>query len=166
MKTKSPITLRFIIAVQILIACLAWASSAFARIGETEAQIEKRYGKFIPPVMTASGLPLKFYKSAGFLVSVQFLNGVSAAENYSKLDKTDFSDHEIQLLLDANGAGNKWEKTKNERDVSYEHWTREGAIAARKRFDAAPTLMISTDLFQSVAKEARDREEAVKLKGF
>src|SRR6266481_5736781 len=69
-------------SLALLTTLLIW-SSANARIGENQSQIEARYGK---PVKTfAAAEPprpalKKMYKSDDIVIIVSFLNGVSASE--------------------------------------------------------------------------------------
>jgi hypothetical protein len=149
----------------VVILCALCASSASARIGETEAQIEKRYGKFLPPAMPKHGIPMKMYRAAGMIIGVAYLDGKSEAEFYQKQETGDFSDHEIQLLLDTNSAGKKWDKVQSP-DFNHENWTREGAIASRDKFATKPALMIMTLRFTEISKANREAEEKETLKGF
>ena len=57
---------------------LITASSALARIGETEAQIVARYGQPLSiPSKEIQGQPLKVFRSAGLTVGVAFIDGKS-----------------------------------------------------------------------------------------
>jgi hypothetical protein len=90
-------------------ALLLVGATAFARIGETEAQIQKRYGK-----PTSSSPWTKGYFYNGFFIIVTFDNGVSGIETYEKRNGAPMSPVEIRQLLDANGDGTKWqEPTRN-----------------------------------------------------
>jgi hypothetical protein len=93
--------------------------SAFARIGETEAQIKKRYGKPTPSSSSTKGY---FYRD--LFIIVDFDNGVSRIETYGKRDGTSMSAAEIRQLLDANGDGTKWqEPIRNGLEVRYKQKT-------------------------------------------
>src|SRR5579862_4624700 len=92
----------------ICLATLVLMTSALARIGETEAEIEARYGKSFP-VEATNGLPTKVYTFGGMLIRVVYLDGKSAVEHYSHDGSNDaLSDNEISKILDANGGGKKW----------------------------------------------------------
>ena len=91
-----------------LIIFLALASSAFARIGETEAQIEKRYG---PPVPAANPVAdRKVYKFKGFTINVTFKQGKSFEELIWKSDVLVMAAPVVDGLLAANApSGTTWE---------------------------------------------------------
>ena len=100
-------------------ALVLCGASAFARIGETEAQIEKRYGKPTP-----SSSPTKAYFYKDLFIIVTFDNGVSGIETYEKHDGTSMSAGEIKHLLDANGDGTKWqEPIRNGLEIRYKQKT-------------------------------------------
>ena len=95
---------------------LLFTTIAFPRIGETEAQIERRYGQ------PASGPgSTKEYSYKDLFVIITFDNGVSAIETYEKRNHSPMTDIEIGAALHANGAGAKWHKrSRNEFEVRYE----------------------------------------------
>jgi hypothetical protein len=97
-------------------ALVILAAPAFARIGETEAQIEKRYGK------AASGSrTTKAYFHKDLFVIVTFDNGVSGIETYQKRDRGTLTAGEISSLLEMNGGGMNWRQEKrNEFDFHYQ----------------------------------------------
>jgi hypothetical protein len=86
-------------AIIFLCGCM----TAFARIGETEAQIESRYGKSFATVRLS-----KIYFYGEFFVVVSFANGKSGREIYVKRDSTALNETEIRSLLNANSNGTKW----------------------------------------------------------
>jgi hypothetical protein len=92
----------------VAIALLMLVSSAFARIGETEQQIEARYGKTIRTLSKGNQPLQKAYQSSGLDIAVTYIDGVSQSEFFSKQDKSELSKNEIALLLEANAAGSRW----------------------------------------------------------
>ena len=96
-------------------ALVLCGTTAFGRIGETEAQIEKRYGKPTPSSSSTRGY---FFKA--LFIIVAFDNGVSGIETYEKRGGASMSAGEIRQLLDANGDGTKWqEPIRNGLEVRY-----------------------------------------------
>ena len=95
--------------LRILTAILAIAFLAVAtargRIGETEAQIQKRYGDAVTTLRSrTSGAGLtKCYGAQGYLVAVTYLHGRSAREMIVKADNSKMTDAEIYRLLGTNG---------------------------------------------------------------
>lgn len=103
-----------------IIALLLFGPTAFARIGETEAQIEKRYGQPTSSFRSTKGY---FYKD--FFIIVAFDNGVSGIETYEKRNGAPMSAVEIARLLEANGGGTKWhEPIRNGLEFQYKEKTR------------------------------------------
>jgi hypothetical protein len=93
-----------------LIAFLASALLAvpsFARIGETEAQIEKRYGAPQDTIKNSYGKRCR-YRFGGFYVFVDFEHGISQMEVYQKKDWSVITPTETVSLLSANSGGAKW----------------------------------------------------------
>jgi hypothetical protein len=99
--TRRP--LRILTAI-VAIAFLAVAT-ARGRIGETEAQIQKRYGDAVTtlPSRTSGAGLTKCYAARGYLVAVTYLHGRSAREMIVKADNSKMTDAEIYRLLGTNG---------------------------------------------------------------
>lgn len=105
---------------------LLFGATAFARIGETEAQIEKRYGQ-----ATVGSGSSKAYAYKDFLVIVTFDNGVSGIETFQKRNDNPMSRVEIEKLLEANSDGSKWERSaRNYLAIFYTAKTRFGEYNA------------------------------------
>ena len=101
-------------------ALVLFSATAFARIGETEVQIENRYGRSASSFHSTRGY---FYKD--FFIIVTFDNGVSGIETYEKRNGTPMSAVEIRRLLEANGGGTKWhEPIRNGFEFQYKEKTR------------------------------------------
>ena len=98
---------------------LLFAHTALGRIGEKQAQIEKRYGQ-----PTSGSHWTKTYRYEDFFVIVTFDDGVSGIETYEKCNGAPMSAVEIGKLLDANGDGTKWqEPIRNGLEVRYKQKT-------------------------------------------
>jgi len=87
-----------------------------ARLGETVAEVEAKYGK---PISVEKGYTnresKRLYKHDGYRITVKFLDGKSGNEEYTKEDLTnvDFSDDEIKALLIANCMGLEWNRLRS-----------------------------------------------------
>ena len=93
---------------------LGLACSAHARLGETVAQIEARYGK--PSETSSNGVRSSAsYSKDGIAVKVDFVNRASWQETYCKPSADQqgafepFLRKEIDAFLEANAAGQAWD---------------------------------------------------------
>ena len=114
--------------IMILLSLIA--ASSYARLGETERMIQQRYGEPVlspgQPMLTHTdeSLPsisavirkICYYKASDMIVVVDFLNGRSEREVYSKIDKDGnfivFQFEELMKLLQVNSYGSKWTAVK------------------------------------------------------
>lgn len=96
-----------------------------ARLGETKAQIQTRYGKPLDiaaskydgaPILNqdtltsgTTGFSKQAYSLNGVNIKVLFIDGKSSMEEYSKANTEAFADEEITILLSVNSAGHAWE---------------------------------------------------------
>lgn len=93
-----------------LAAMFAFLGNTEARLGESEADIQNRYGNpiaLLPSRAGDTGLT-KCYSAKGLIVSVTFVNGGSAREIFTKTDKSSMSPGEIQNMLKANVGDSPW----------------------------------------------------------
>jgi hypothetical protein len=81
-------------------ALLLFGATVFARTGETEAQIEKRYGR-----PTSGSRWTKTYSNKNLFIIVTFDNGVSGIETFQKRNDSPMARAEIEKLLEANSDG-------------------------------------------------------------
>lgn len=93
-------------------------ASAFARIGETDKQIEARYGKptwkEAAPFARRRGIPgsTEFYQAAGIKIVVTFIDGISESESYTKVSGEKLESSEVETILAANAGQKKWLKVE------------------------------------------------------
>lgn len=127
-----------------LTAALALVASAFARIGETETQIAKRFGAPITS-LKESGCVSRAYVFQGFHVLVSFENGISSGESYSHSNGMPLLEPEIRTLLQANSGSGTW------RTVSAEGFT---------------TIYKSSDRQRVASYEALERKLLITTQGF
>jgi len=109
------------------VICLS--TQAWARIGETEAQLIERYGPIVSrgnsPQNHAAPTYIEFKKDI-FTIDVWLLNGVSAQESINKSDNLAYlSDANIETLRTANTEGHVWKRTGKA------FWLRDDGVAAR-----------------------------------
>jgi hypothetical protein len=113
----------------IAITLLMLVSPAFARIGETEQQIEARYGRSSRTLSKGNEPLQKLYRSSGLNIGVTYIDGVSQCEIFSKQDDSELSKNEIALLLEANAAGTKWIEHPTARLAGLQAWKLESVVA-------------------------------------
>jgi hypothetical protein len=104
------------------VVVLAAASPAWARLGETEEQCEKRYGKASVPegLISNYGLGAKTptlkedkllqYTKDGMTIYVGFIDGKASSIQYSFFmgRKTPLERHEVEALLKINAPERQW----------------------------------------------------------
>jgi hypothetical protein len=139
---------------------LGVTATAQARLGESAAQLVARYGQPLKEDdQKASGdqiaLSQVVFQKGGIRIYVTITNGISAAENYRKINGEPFTIPEITLLLNANTQGYGWEAPQ---DINGEKvWTRDDRATAFLAADGTFTLK-SPEL---TAAEVTAKKEAV-----
>ena len=146
-----------------IITAALLASSAFARIGETEQQIEARYGKS-KATSRSNGVVSRAYSYRGFSVMASFENGVCRGERYQKTPvPLPLLDADIGALLGVNAGGGKWHQVPDssaDRLVLIIYRGANGRLAMHNSVEN--TLLITSEDF--VARMSS--RHAQELKGF
>ena len=106
-----------------LIIVVALSASAFARIGETTEQIDKRYGH--PLETKRNKEETRRYSFRDFTVLVGVDRGISQCEVYRKKDNSRMTEDEIRGLLQANAGKSDWNYEPDENVESYIYWSRD-----------------------------------------
>lgn len=121
---------------------IAFSSQAFARLGQTEDQVNALFGKPADPGKPDSdGLTTNMYKNPTreYLAVVQFLKGHSVAEAYSRVDRHRLSEKELSIFLQGNSSGKEWKK--DPRKLAWER-SDNHASAWCETLSGRPTLLI------------------------
>src|SRR5438094_10283843 len=87
---------------------IALSGQAFARLGQTEDQVNALFGKPVDPGKPDSdGLTTNMYKNptGEYLAVVQFLKGHSVTEAYARADSRMFWEKELSIFLQGNSDG-------------------------------------------------------------
>lgn len=108
-----------------------------ANLGESEKQIETRYGKPKESNPALSGDQSRLsedsienkYEWHGFTIEITLVGGRSEAERVVKADAGDFSDEEVATLLKANDLGRKWMKREDKYHFKDDFWTLDNGSA-------------------------------------
>jgi hypothetical protein len=128
--------------VLILALVIALSGQAFARLGNTEAQVSALFGKPVDSGKPDSnGVTTNMYKNptGEYLAVVQFLRGHSVAEVYSRVDSRRLSEKELSIFLQGNSAGKEWKK--DPRKLAWER-SDHHASAWCETLSGRPTLLI------------------------
>ena len=150
----------------IILFGLVSVAPAHARIGETEAQIQKRYGKPLKVIGDSPAQRAITYRVHTYYVLVVFLDGKSECETYAKQDGGPFSSDEVRILLQNNSDGKGWtDMTKKETKDIQEWWRDDAKIDALHELLANRVLFRSEKFMQRAATLSKDDAER-KLKDF
>lgn len=122
------------LALYSIIMLLLFGSPVFARLGETPAEIEKRYGK---PQYQKIEESCRFvgYTLNDFMIIVTFILDKAEGETIVKADKSALSDTEIASILKANEDDNKWIYDEVHSNLLVKEWfgfMHGGAVATYK----------------------------------
>ena len=121
---------------------IALSDQTFARLGQTEDQVNALFGKPVDPGKPdRDGITTNMYKNptGEYLAVVQFLNGHSVVEAYSRVDRHKFSKKELSIFLQGNSAGKEWKK--DPRKLAWER-SDHRAMAWCETISGRPTLLI------------------------
>jgi hypothetical protein len=146
------------------ILALGVSASAFARIGETTGQVDKRYGAPLETIKNDG--ESRRYSFGGFTVVVNFERGISQCEVYQKQNTSRMTEAEIRGLLEANAGVSPWRDDADEGSDFYLYRSKDGrsriAIYNLPRHDLTVSSKAFLDRHANIANSA-DRQ---KMKGF
>ena len=90
---------------------LSLAATAFGRIGEDEKQIEARYGKAGKDLGTHGEVHEVGYIANGFMILVDYVNGISQREGFTKPDTSPLTEQNIKDILEMSAPqGVSWQQ--------------------------------------------------------
>ncbi|MCW1926295.1 hypothetical protein OKA05_27320 [Luteolibacter arcticus] len=159
-----------------LLILLLTALPSLARLGETKADCEARYGK--PVRTTASGKPV--YLKGGLEIAILFWKDKAAIlyiakptpgapdldnSNWEAEKRASLSQAEMDVLLKASSGTSEW-KRQSEEDNPFQDlaWKRSDSKADASYYDKR-LILSDTDAEAEMEKET-ERQEAEKLKDF
>lgn len=150
--------MKFLATFLFLILCL---SPSQARIGETKAECEKRYGKHQSTESTKPGYDeARMYAKNGIAILIGFQDQEAVLVIYSKFKDRKIlpmSELEIEMLLQANSGGKKWFPVRGQANA----WERVGRHRARYENNA---LTIYSPAYESAVLKASKKPKH--LEGF
>lgn len=160
-----------IVLVVSLILC---GASALARLGETFDQCETRYGIAEPIKATAPATTTYRFTSHGFLILIGFFEGrahylvfgkdVESEPLATYLDRKEFSETEITVLLDANKGTNTWKEIDH--IAATRDWTRSDQRAVASYSRSQYIFMLASKEYVDRSAALRTAKEKVALSGF
>lgn len=140
-------------------------TTSHARIGESQEEIEKRYGKSKKDTAPLEPATIaKWYLKSGLAISVGFLDGKSCYEFYMKGERKEFSDAEIEALLEANQGKSKFKK-KDGLSINPEWETEDGKTLAHYSKIEGNLTICSQEWMETRAKIQAEKEKK-NLNGF
>ena len=107
----------------LLLLFIALIRPARANIGETEAEIEARYGKPLGDIRTQGFGLMRGFASPEYVIGVKLIDGTCEMEMFSKKDQSEMSASEIERLLNENGGGH-W-KAEPTGKPTWRRWRRD-----------------------------------------
>ena len=124
-----------------------------ARLGESPARLEARYGN---PVHVENGMCGRefqcIYKHAGIAIVVRFLDDKSQYESYSSDNGVPMDAAEILRLLEVNRRGGNW-KLKKDSGSSKQWDLNSGEVTATYQYKTNQLLEIKTSWWERYSAE-------------
>ena len=161
------ITSMKLLRIPILILLLT-ALPTFARLGETKAECEKRYGKVF---MTLDG-GTEIFKKADLEIRISYLDGKASSIGYQrymtsrdveKKKPKDLTEAELAVLLEANRGNSEWKKDEAS-DHKLISWRRADGGASAAYFVSLGDLSITTKAYSDHRANERKKDEVEKAK--
>ena len=100
----------------LMFTTLLWiglAAPGFGRVGEDEKQIEASYGKPGKDLGTHGDVHELGYISGGFMILVDFVNGISQREGFANPDTSPLSPQSVEEILRMSAPeGTSWKEAR------------------------------------------------------
>ena len=120
------------------------AATGFGLIGENEKQIEERYGKAGKVLGDHGSVHEVGYASNGYVILVDYVNGISQREGFANPDTSPLSQAKIdQILAMSAPEGTTWKEGKGKEGDRMWARTDEKAVAV---FPAKGTFLFIQDV--------------------
>jgi len=130
--------------VVILLCTLFLSTRAEAALGNNEIEIENLFG--IPVKEGApdkKGITTNLYQKGNYNILFQFLSHLSLAESYSRTDRHELSQKEIDAFLEGSSNGRPWAKDTNKQ--AWERTDRKAKAWVQTTKSGLPTLLIEAE---------------------
>jgi len=156
---------------RILISAIGFlfASSSYARLGETEAQLVERYDK---PIMRSNEKAIAqgkvhdvaanlHFKADDWHIVARLVGG--KCESISYLKPGEWTDEQFRHVLEANGGRSRWEERKTNTPKTHREWVRRDSTTAVWRMLQGITLETPTYRAAEKAVKNQAKKDASKL---
>lgn len=152
------------ILVLTLLLAIGFATTASARLGETESAVLSRYGQPHFKTKRPWGEDQGFTMN-GFTITVTFLNGISNGELFSIPGRV-ISDEQVKGLLEANSEGFLWDEVAKAdlEPPAKRMWKKPNGSTAVLTMSAMEFK--SANLLKAQTEAANAKPEAPSTKGF
>ena len=141
----------------LLLPALLVTTSCFANIGETEGQVNDRYGKSFGQIPTKTFGVVTGYIAGGYVVGVKFVDGTSEMEMFAKADHADLPASEISRLMNKNSLG-EW-KAELTGKPQWRRWRRDDGSAVALYDAVRHFLYINSKNFYEVKGQQIEQQE-------
>jgi hypothetical protein len=148
----------------LLLVALLFNASAFARLGETTGQIDKRYGQPLETIRNKG--ESRRYSFRRFTVLVGLERGISECEVYQKKDNSRMTEAEIHGLLQANAGSSAWRDEPEEGMDNYVYWSRDKRTRVAIYTLATHRLMVTSKAFLSRYAHLVNSSDRKQMQGF
>ncbi|GEP46406.1 hypothetical protein BGE01nite_56970 [Brevifollis gellanilyticus] len=137
-----------------------------ARIGETRAQCEARYG---PSLKLRSDGDTSVHERAGLQIQCIYFDGKCESIRFSKLvepraDAVPLTEAEVKTLMEASSGGRPWTLSSSDEATHFRAWEC-GTLSAMYSGNITHELIISTAAHHQRLKDKAAAVEAAKGKG-
>jgi hypothetical protein len=150
----------------LVLILLITASCVEARIGDTEAQIETRYG---PAVVKKDGYierhTKRWYDFKNYQIEVEYVDGKSVVEYFRTKNHSPISAAETQIILTANAPWGEWVNQSAGAERVNFHWTC-GSTLEAFRDDNTGFLFVEARWWPVWQEDARALAAKKDLSGF
>ncbi|HJT80508.1 MAG TPA: hypothetical protein VJ719_04860 [Chthoniobacterales bacterium] len=136
---------------------LALVGICRANIGETEGQVNDRYGKSFGQIPTNTFGIVTGYIAGGYVVGVKFVDGTSEMEMFAKADHADIPASEISRLLNKNSPG-EW-RAELTGKAQWRRWRRDDGSAVALYDAVRHFLYINSKNFYEVKSQQIEQQE-------
>lgn len=149
------------------VSCLCL--SAIARLGESNAEIFKRYGAVLNRIELNTNSWAGLYTFKEYNVKVIYLGNISVVECLSPIAKRKFEGIEAEALMSAITGKGKWIPNADNNFIK-KNWTNSEAHAIASIDDAlmggTPSLIVADMIYGSKWVKINEDEQKKKAEGF